>query len=303
VRGQADYNPRISGRCRAIAVSPDGRRIYAGSAQGGTWFSADAGEHWLALDFYATTRKLDGVLGEANALAVGSIAVRFGAAADGADDDVYVGTGESKFAFFAPLPLEMQGVGVRFAHGPAPKVAAGGPTADPWTLEATNLAGGAILRLVVDDATGDVWAATTRGLFKRPPSDRQAWEKIDTGLADDQITDVVLTRGEAGGRAGSTSRPPSPRSHSRPPPARTTSRPSRCPSSRFPRARSPTSRWWYSPRAIRPVRPWSTSSPTVHVSGACTPRRRSSSWACPKTSSATSRPTTWRSRSIRRRRT
>src|SRR3712207_3798506 len=97
MRGQATARPRISGRCRAIAVSPDGSRIYAGTALGGTWFSSDGGEHWLPLDFHATTRSLKGVLGEANALAVGSIAVRFGAARNGADDQVYVGTGEQRF--------------------------------------------------------------------------------------------------------------------------------------------------------------------------------------------------------------
>lgn len=199
LRGQATRHPRISGRCRAIAVSPEGQRVYAGTAQGGTWFSGDGGEHWLPLDFHATTRKLDGELGEANALAVGSVAVRFGAAGDGSQDVVYVGTGEQKFIKYAPLPLDMQGVGVRVATGPAPQVRAGGPTFDPWVLEATDLAGAAILRLVVDDQTGDVWAATTRGLFKRPAGGGSAWDKVDTGLDEEQITDVVVTRGDKGG--------------------------------------------------------------------------------------------------------
>ena len=46
VRGRATTGlPRIAGRIVALAVSPDGQRIYAGSALGGVWYSSDAGDH------------------------------------------------------------------------------------------------------------------------------------------------------------------------------------------------------------------------------------------------------------------
>jgi hypothetical protein len=196
LRGGATLRPRIAGRCRAIAVSQDGRRIYAGTAQGGTWFSGDGGEHWLPLDFFATTPKLDGSLGEATALAVGSIAVRFGGAADGSQDDVYVGTGEQRFNQYSPLPAHVQGVGIRTSTGPGPTVQALGPTATPWRLEATNLAGAAVLRLLVEQQTGVVWAATSRGLFRRPDGGGDEWEHVDTGLDDEKITDIAITNGE-----------------------------------------------------------------------------------------------------------
>jgi hypothetical protein len=201
VRGQAEVRPRISGRVRAFDVSTDGKRVYAGTAQGGLWYSSDSGEHWLPLDFYATTPKLDGELGEANALAVGSVAVKFGTATDGTQDIVFVGTGEQKpfKAGVSWLPVDLFGVGVRVATGPVPKVLAGGPTANPWTLEATNLASAAILRLALEeDRAGVVWAATSKGLFRRPQAGGQDWPQIDTGLDSTTITDVVVTRGQPG---------------------------------------------------------------------------------------------------------
>ena len=177
-------------------MSNDGQRIYAGSAQGGVWFSDDGGERWLPLDFYASTKTLEGPLGEANALAVGSLGVRFGSAPDGSDDDVFVGTGERRKGIFGPLPSSMQGVGIRVAHGPGPKVRAGGPTTDPWSLEATHLAGGAVLRLAVEDRSGAVWAATFEGVYRRPPGGATTWTKVATGLGEIGITDVLITRGQ-----------------------------------------------------------------------------------------------------------
>jgi hypothetical protein len=196
LRGQADRGPRISGRVRAIAVSNDGQRIYAGSAQGGVWFSDDGGERWLALDFYATTRTPSGQLGEANALAVGSVAVFFGAASNGDDDDVYVGTGEQRKGPFGPLPGSMQGVGIRVAHGPAATVRTEGPTAEAWTLEATDLAGASVLRLAREDRAGFVWAATSQGLYRRTPIGVATWIRVDSGLDATTITDVLVTRGQ-----------------------------------------------------------------------------------------------------------
>ena len=41
--GQADGRPRVSGRVTSIAASPDGQRAYIGTANGGTWYTDDAG--------------------------------------------------------------------------------------------------------------------------------------------------------------------------------------------------------------------------------------------------------------------
>jgi hypothetical protein len=189
--GQADLYPRVSGRVRTFAVSDDGQRIYAGTALGGLWYSGDAGQRWLALDFYASTTDLTGTLTSANALAVGAVAVAFGA--DASQDTVYVGTGEQKERDASSLPGDVAGVGIRVAKPPnaaVPASLANGPAADPWTLEATNLAREAVVRIVV--APFGVFAATTAGLFRRPAGGGAQWAAVDTGLGTKPFSDVVV---------------------------------------------------------------------------------------------------------------
>lgn len=41
--GQASSNPPVSGRITSIVAGPSGTRVYAGAANGGIWFTADAG--------------------------------------------------------------------------------------------------------------------------------------------------------------------------------------------------------------------------------------------------------------------
>jgi hypothetical protein len=111
--GQADGDPRVSGRVLSIAAHRDGQRAYAGTASGGTWYTGDAGRHWRCLDTYAEAAPLTGrAAGQADALAVSAVTVEWGA--DPGTDVVYVGTGEP-----AGLPNTFYGVGVRVATGPA----------------------------------------------------------------------------------------------------------------------------------------------------------------------------------------
>jgi len=151
--GQASGNPPVSGRVNAIAVGPGGLRVYAGAANGGVWFSGDGGATWSPVDDYAVSPSSTSGL-EADSLSVGAIAVRFGASA--ATDTVFVGTGEPGGAGDAYF-----GVGIKFSpSGGAPGT---------WNLEATNLAGKGIYRIVIDpDDPSVVYAATSSGLFRRP---------------------------------------------------------------------------------------------------------------------------------------
>ena len=178
--GQANGRPRVSGRVTSMAASPDGQRAYIGTANGGTWYSDDAGTHWRCLDTYAETAPLTGrTLGGSDALSVGAIAVRWDA--DPANDVVYVGTGEpngSTDSFF--------GVGIRVATGPAAANPLD-PTVSPWTLEATDLANKGIYQLAPDPVqAGVVYAATTAGLWRRTTdaSGSPSWAKVfDPGAA------------------------------------------------------------------------------------------------------------------------
>jgi hypothetical protein len=172
--GQADGQPRVSGRVTSIAASPDGQRAYIGTANGGTWYSDDAGVHWRSLDTYAEAAPLTGrTLGQSDALSVGAIAVVWGA--DAGADVVYAGTGEpnrSADSFF--------GVGVRVATGPAAANPLD-PTVSPWTLEAPDLASKAIYQLAPDPAAaGTVYAATTVGLWRRTVDSggNPSWAKV-----------------------------------------------------------------------------------------------------------------------------
>jgi hypothetical protein len=154
--GQASGHPAVSGRINAIAVGPGGSRVYIGAANGGVWFSSNGGANWNPLDDYSTDPSFVSGL-EEDSLSVGALAVRFGATA--ANDTIFVGTGEpgagGSDAYF--------GIGILYSPvGGAPGT---------WSLEGTNLAGLAIYRIVIDpDVPTQVYAATSRGLYRRPTS-------------------------------------------------------------------------------------------------------------------------------------
>jgi hypothetical protein len=175
----------VAGRVRALAVSNDGLRAYAGTS-GGLWYTVNAGATWIPLDAAASSRALDGELHDARALPVSSLTVQFGAAQTGADDIVFAGTGDPALES-AIGPDGGRGIGIRTAVGPVPLMIAGNV---PWTLEARNLAGAIVLALVRDRANV-IWAATTDGLYKRPAANQENWDRVFTGL----VWDVDVTRG------------------------------------------------------------------------------------------------------------
>ncbi|HEY7009316.1 MAG TPA: hypothetical protein VH395_10265, partial [Jatrophihabitantaceae bacterium] len=93
--GQADRNPNVAGRIRDLQIEPtQGKRVYAASAAGGVWFSADAGASWRPLDDWQVTTSRNALGNVATALSCGALYVQFGGNADGSADVVWVGTGE-----------------------------------------------------------------------------------------------------------------------------------------------------------------------------------------------------------------
>jgi len=177
--GQATTHPPVSGRIEAIAVGPAGARVYLGAANGGVWFSADAGATWSPLDDYSVSPGFTSQL-EADSLSVGSLAVRFGLTS--ATDQIFVGTGEpGNDGYF--------GVGIKFSP------AGGAPGS--WTLEATNLAGCAIYRIVIDpDNPANAYAGTSIGLYRRPAaSPFDNWIEITSEAftnANGSASDLVI---------------------------------------------------------------------------------------------------------------
>ena len=198
-QGEPDGRPRVSGRVTSIAAHPGGRRAYAGTACGGTWYTDDAGLHWRCLDTFAEAAPLTGrAAGQVDALAVSALAVEWGA--DPGADVVYVGTGDP-----VRNDLTFYGVGVRVAVGPAAADPLD-PTVSRWRPEAPDLADRAIYRLAADPARpGVVYAATTAGLWRRAgkvAADPAVWTKVfdplgqgDAVLAE---TNVVIAPARAG---------------------------------------------------------------------------------------------------------
>ncbi|MDQ1700171.1 MAG: hypothetical protein QOG34_2034, partial [Frankiaceae bacterium] len=168
-----------SGRITALSVGPGGNRVYAGSANGGVWFSGDAGSTWAPLDEFATSSPTAGL--SADSQSTGSIAVKYGASA--AADLIYVGTGEGSGGYDA-----YQGIGVQRS--------ASGGSAGTWTLEATNLAGTSISALVIDpDTPALVVAGTGRGIYHRPTSGSATnWVQATAGLPTPNaaVSDLVV---------------------------------------------------------------------------------------------------------------
>jgi hypothetical protein len=144
--GAGGGRPRVSGRATDVRVSPDGRRVYAATADGGVWFSGDGGTTWAPLGGWAVTATPASVVGTSNVCACGCLFVRF----DAAGDEVLVGTGERVPLVERPHHSGYNaGVGVLRAVNPS----AADPFAQVWQVEATNLSGLGIFRIAVDPTT------------------------------------------------------------------------------------------------------------------------------------------------------
>jgi hypothetical protein len=196
--GQADGAPNVSGRVRDVWVSPDGLRVYAGTANGGVWFSGDGGDTWKPLGGWTVTGAPPTLNQPAGVLACGCLWVRFGA--NQSADEVLVGTGEPRVLGLQGTPgAPNAGVGVLRSVGPADAA----DTGTPWNLEATNLANKRIYRIAADPdaATPTSFvAATTEGLWFRTAGPQANWTQVAVApfggnVSRLNVTDAVWVRG------------------------------------------------------------------------------------------------------------
>lgn len=166
VQGQAGSRPRVAGRVRDLAVSDDGKRVYAATANGGVWYSSDSGTTWSPLGNWNPTPSSVPIDRPAQALTCGCLLVKFGPA-DGSGDDVYVGTGEIVPGTGQTPNNKLGGVGVLHLDKALPAALAD-PFGRHWKREAKNLTGWGIYRLARDPGDANTLvAATSIGLFKR----------------------------------------------------------------------------------------------------------------------------------------
>lgn len=181
ILGQAGGKPHVAGRVRDLAVSEDGQRAYAATANGGVWYTADAGATWSPLGAGGSTP-----LGEAAApgpisLVTSCVCVKFGANPDGSQDVVYAGTGEIR-PYSSGFPgSKAAGIGVLKLTRSLPDALAH-PEVNPWQREAKNLSGMGIFRIAMDPTNPETLiAATSAGLFKRQGAfvAEANWPRVD----------------------------------------------------------------------------------------------------------------------------
>jgi hypothetical protein len=171
--GQASGNPRVSGRVNALCVHPAGERLYAASANGGVWFSADGGAHWSSVGGLAATDTA-GMVRPSQRNACGALHVLWrDPVAD--SEIVFLGTGEPGQSREGRPGDAEGGVGILVYDRSLPAAAG-----DPWKREAPNLVNDAVYRICSDEAGTSFIAATRTGLYQRPspPLATDPWPRV-----------------------------------------------------------------------------------------------------------------------------
>lgn len=188
-RGQAAGGPVVSGRAKAIAVAPGGRRVYVATANGGVWYSGNTGKSWTplmnGLDYFPdplTAGHNEGI----GSLACGAIALVPGSGH--ADDKVFVGTGEGDGlgdAYFGIGPLVSDNGGII------------------WRRENAfpSLVGKGFYAMAVDpDDPERIVAGTSNGVYVREPDGAGGFRWNRKALAGNRVSGLVVAKGRAGKR-------------------------------------------------------------------------------------------------------
>lgn len=172
----------INGRVKCLAIDPTNRHtLYAGTANGGVWKTADGGQSWVAK------------MHDEDALAIGAIAIDPGNSAT-----VYAGTGEAVYLLSGSTPMPpgssnhawfYEGVGVYKSID----------NGDTWTLTGA-IANDFIYRIAVDPMNSSnllcvgYSAIAGRGGLCRSIDGGQTWATVATGV----FTDVLFDPNNAG---------------------------------------------------------------------------------------------------------
>lgn len=175
VRPCCDYQfGHVSGRATALVVGPHTGVLYLGTADGGVWKSTNDGASWSALT--------DGQ----PSLSTGSLALD---PADTTDNTLYVGTGETNYAYPNGFNGDSYfGVGVL-------KTTNGGAswTVQPLSVATTGYTANSIGIGVMVANGASVWAGTTKGLY-HSTNGGGAWAAITVNATAPtaRVTDVAV---------------------------------------------------------------------------------------------------------------
>lgn len=159
LNGSANNRPVVSGRITALSVGNDGKRIYAGAANGGVWRSDNGGVAWRplmnAIHFAPTTEQSD-------SLAIGAVAMD-----PDQPDRIFVGTGEGPGRVSLAGSPEFFGVGPLYSGD-------GGYTWKAESVDDSRLSGSAFFNMIVDPIDRDkVTSASRHGVMQRQPRNRR----------------------------------------------------------------------------------------------------------------------------------
>jgi hypothetical protein len=156
--GEGVTLPPVAGRVMGLAVSADGKRVYAATANGGVFRSDNGGRSWYPL---MNAFDLHPLANQSDSLSTGAIVID-----PDNPDRVYVGSGEGVLPFVDPLNVGPSYFGV----GPVVSTDGG----FNWTTESWNLpnpnAGGFFFQIALDPSDPELAiAATDQGIYRREP--------------------------------------------------------------------------------------------------------------------------------------
>lgn len=192
-QGQVGNRTTTSGRVRGIAVSPDGQRVYAATANGGVWRTDDQGDRWVSLMDRYDEDPRSGT--PADTLACGALAVHFNTRPQ--EDFLVVGSGEGT-------------INIDRYFGVGPIVSRDG--GQNWQTEAadgasTPLTGQGFFELAKHPQNPEsIVGATTTGIYRREPvpatNNRWHWvQKTLPGSAANAVVTSVVVAEDPGTRA------------------------------------------------------------------------------------------------------
>jgi|GEM_PF-1923987 len=192
-QGQVANRTTTSGRVRGIAASPDGRRVYAATANGGVWHSDNQGDTWISLMDRYDENPIIGT--PADTLACGAMVAHFKTHSH--EDFLVIGSGEGTInidRYFGVGPIISRDGGANWQTE-----AAGGAS--------TPLLGQGFFELAMHPQNPEsIVGATTTGVYRREPipgsNNRWHWvQKALPGSAANAVVSSVVVAEDPGTRA------------------------------------------------------------------------------------------------------